>query len=200
MKRKMAIVLTATLFMAALSACGSKEPASATSTSPSSQTEITKPEDSAKEQDSAPETPDVEEPVKNLKELKSDFGYTISYEEDRYEYRRIEGFDEFGLKSQEEDKPLVFISISFVGAEYVEAVKAEYLGDQTEPCTIGKAQIQSECSETEEDWEGGKTITKSYVCPIDSGDALLIETQWYTEQADNTYEAELWDILSSIEL
>lgn len=84
--------------------------------------------------------------------------------------------------------------------EFVERVKVAALGEGPKSCTIGQNQMYGQCNEIEEAWDGGKVIHKTYVCPLDSGDALLIETQWYTEQVDDSYEALLWQMINSIKI
>lgn len=117
--------------------------------------------------------------------FQSDFGYTISYEKDQVDYRKTTGYDQFVLKSDDLDAPFVFVSISRIEAKRVDLVKEAALSNDIETCVIGKAMLSGECSENKEVWDGGETIHKTYMLQLKSGDALLIETQWYTEQADS---------------
>lgn len=200
MKKTLAIILALAALTITLTACGSTEPTPTPSTKPATQNETPQTSQPSAEEPSKPDEPDVDDPQTLLAEFKSDFGYTISYEEDSFDYRRTEGYDEFILKSDAVDKPFVFVSISHVGAEFVEQVKTAALGENPQDCTIGQAQTAGQCSKTEEDWDGGKVNHKTYVCPLDSGDALLIETQWYTEESDDPYAAWLWEMVSSIQI
>lgn len=200
MKKTAAIIMTLIVLATTLSACADKEPAPEQSTIPPVQSEAAQTEPPVDEPFPATGTPDIAGAQEQLTEFESDFGYTISYEEDSFDYRRTEGYDEFILKSDAVDKPFVFVCVSHVDAEFVEQVKAAALGDSPESCMIGQAQLEGQCGETEEDWDGGRIIHKTYVCPLDSGDALLIETQWYTEQADDPYAAWLLEMVNSIKI
>lgn len=200
MNKRIAFILTATVLTTMLSGCGSTVPASTQSTTATSQSETAQPNSSDDAQDSATDASDIAEAEKNIIDFESDYGYTISYEEDNFDYRRTEGYDEFVFKSDAVDKPFVFVCVSRVGAEFVEQVKLSALGENPESCTIGQAQTQGQCSEIEEEWDGGKVIHKTYVCPFDSGDILLIEMQWYTEQTDDPYAALLWEMVNSIKI
>lgn len=200
MKKTVAIIMALTVLAATLSGCVDEEPAPEQSTISPVQSETAQTKPSVDKLLPATDTPDIAGAQEKLTEFESDFGYTISYEENSFDYRRTEGYDEFVLKSGAVDKPFVFICISHVDAEFVVQVKAAALGDSPESCTIGQAQLEGQCAETEEDWDGGRIIRKTYVCPIDSGDALLIETQWYTEQADDPYAAWLLEMVNSIRI
>ena len=202
MKKALTILLALIALTAALSACGNAEPAptSAPGTETATQSEALQTLAPTAE---APFTTD--EPVVNthqspLTEFKSDFGYSLSYDESSFDYRRTEGYDEFVLQSDEVDKPFVFICVSHVDAEFVDQVKAAALGDNPEDCSVGQAQTAGQCVQTEEDWAGGKVIHKTYMCPLASGGMLLVETQRYTEQADDPYAARLMEMVNSMQL
>lgn len=181
MKKFLLKILATMILAAALAGCGEEEAAPGLETEPPMQSES------------------VQEVKDELTEFESDFGYTIFYDEDSFDYRSTEGYDEFILKSDEPEKPYVFVGIAYVEAEDVEQMKSISLGENPEVCTIGQEQREGQCSETEEDWDGGKIIQKTYVCPLDSGDALLIETQWYTEQDVDSYEERLLEMINSIQ-
>lgn len=141
-------------------------------------------------------TQEVPAPQDGRTVFQSDYGYSISYEAERFDYRRTEGYDEFILKSDETDKPFVFVCISHIGAEFVETVATASLGDKPESCMIGQTDVR--CMETEEAWESGRIIRKNYLYPLTSGDALLIETQWYTQQGDDPYATRLQEMVCSV--
>lgn len=200
MKKLIAVIMTVAMFTGVLSGCGGEKPAPVQSENTPATSTSVQPEPSSDEQVPPAAVPNVSEEEKNLTEFKSDFGYAISYDEDSFDYRRTEGYDEFILKSDAADKPFVFVSVSYVEAEFVDQMETTALGAAPESCTIGQAQTQAQCSETEEAWDGGKVIHKTYVYPLDSGDALLIETQWYTEQANDPFAAMLLEMVNSIKL
>lgn len=195
---RFAMVVLATIMVATLSGCEGKGSSSTESTSTMIQTESVKPESSGVDQASRTDTPEVLEPKKNLKKLKSDYGYTITYDKDIFHYRCVEGYDDFFVESDEASKPSVFVSISFVGKEFVKQVAVNELGKHPKSCSIGQAKTQAQCNVTEENWKGGKVIRKKYIYPFESGDALLIVTQWYSGQTDTSYEDMISGMLKSI--
>ena len=139
--------------------------------------------------------PDVQS---SLTFFESDYGYSISYEEGNTDYRRTEGYDEYILKSDAQEAPFVFVCISRIDAPFVEQVAAASLGEQPESCTVGQTQLPAQCSEQEEAWDDGKIIRKNYICKLDSGDALLIETQRYTQDGIDVHERWIAALVNSI--
>ena len=63
------------------------------------------------------------EPAEGITVRESDYGYSLRYDADRYEYRRVEGYDDYSLKTYEGDKPSVYLCVSAIGAEYFDDVK-----------------------------------------------------------------------------
>ena len=114
------------------------------------------------------------------------------------DYRRTEGYDEYIMRSDDINAPFVFVCISRIGADFVDSVSASALGESPVDCTVGQAQMPAKYSELEEPWESGTIIHRSYVCPLSSGDALLIETQSYTQDGSDPYESWIMGLINSI--
>lgn len=135
---------------------------------------------------------------KKLTELKSDFGYTIFYEEDKFDYRRTVGYDQFIMKSDQAEMPFVFVCIARVEKENFQKVKDAVMTGEKEPCIIGPSKIKGERFVKIEDWEEGKIIHSHYFCPLGSAEALLIETQWYTRGEKDPYSEMILEMVNQI--
>lgn len=204
MKKQWCLPLMAALIRALLIGCGNAETtpvlvadAGAPVAAPGA---VSEPIVSAVPQEAAEpkNTPEPSAQASDLTVLESDFGYSLTYDPGRFDYRRTEGYDEFILNSEEMEKPFVFISIAGIGAEFIEQVRSVALGEDPLPCTIGQAQLAGLCSEFVEDWADGKVCRKTYFCALPTGDALLIETQRYTQQGEDPYATALTQMLDSI--
>ncbi|MFR8251011.1 MAG: hypothetical protein ACLVAI_04135 [Anaerovoracaceae bacterium] len=130
----------------------------------------------------------------------SDYGYAMRYDADRYEYRRVEGYDDYSLKKYEGDKPSVYLCVSAVGAEYFDDIRASLMGEDASSVTLGKDEVSGEMNELKDTWSEGDIYSRTYLCRVNDGGGLLIEMQYYTENGKNVYEADLNEMLSSIEL
>lgn len=204
MKRILTMIVSLTMLTIMMTACGT------VTSVPASEPETTAvPEGNAAVQSvpEAPAEPAYEtEPVgapdtqqrDGLSAFESDYGYTVSYAEDSLDYRRTEGYDEYIMRSDDVNAPFVFVCISRIGADFVESVTAAALGESPMDCTIGQAQMSAKYSELEEPWDGGEVIRRTYICPLSSGDALLIETQRYTQDGNDLYESWIMDLVNSI--
>ena len=84
------------------------------------------------------------EPAEGITVKESDYGYSIRYDADRFEYRRVEGYDDYSLKTYEGEKPSVYLCVSAIGKEYFNEVKKSLLGEDTSSVTIGSESISAE--------------------------------------------------------
>ena len=130
----------------------------------------------------------------------SDYGYSITYNASKYEYKRVEGYDDYALKKYEADRPTVYVSVSLVEKEYVSQAESSMLGDDAKDCRIGRDKIAAKYSGTEDVWDKGKILCGVYLCTLSDGDALLIETQSYTVDGNDSYGRDIQEMLDSIAL
>ena len=204
MKKQWSILWTAAVLAALLTGCGVKAPAA-----PADERSEPTPGAAAGTEQVLPAategpthaqaTPAASPAQSGRTAFASDFGYTVTYDESSTDYRRTEGYDEFVRKSDAPDAPFVFVCVSRVGAEFVEAVTAASLGEAPEACTVGAAQMPAQSESTEETWSGGTIVRRNIVCPLEDGDALLIETQRYTGNGADAHAEWIRALLDSIE-
>lgn len=130
----------------------------------------------------------------------SDYGYSIVYDASKYEYKRVEGCDDYALKKYEADRPTVYVSISLVEKEYIGQAEASLFGEGSSDSTIGREKAAAKYSGTEDTWDEGKILCGVYLCTLPDGNALLIETQSYTVGENDSYSQDIRDMLDSIVL
>lgn len=138
--------------------------------------------------------------VQGIQVKTSDYGYTMRYDADQYEYRRVEGYDDYSLKKYEGDKPSVYLCVSVIDGEYFDDVRESLIGDNASSVTFGKNAVSAEMNQQKDTWKEGDIYSRTYLCRKNDGGGLLIEMQYYTVNGKNPYEADLNEMLSSIEL
>ena len=213
MKKMMAAVAAIIMMMSLFSGCGGAgdsgtEPGSAGSVlSADQQFSVDSPdsEASGEGEEAVSGMSDEEEnisaePAEGITVRESDYGYSLRYDADRYEYRRVEGYDDYSLKTYEGDKPSVYLCVSAIGAKYFDDVKKSLMTGNVSSVSLGADGLQAEMNSRSDVWDGGEVCGKSYLCRLDDGSGLLIEIQYYTEDGKNPYEADLNEMLDSIRI
>ena len=220
MKKKGIILGTILLMGFIFTACGGKNEATSDEAAAAAveqqATEAPETEEAAAEElpeaeetaPTEPEVPVAEEPEADTlgAVYESDLGYSIRYDGELYEYRSIEGYDEISLKSDDVELPPVFISISVIDAEYVDAVKAamfeEYETSEAEgEPVMTKAGAEGFAVTRNDVWDGEETwdlVYKTYWFDMTEDKSIQLTTGWYIDDNAADYEASITEMVESL--